>query len=129
MITLRIGNKSAFFFCGDIKLSRKSFPKVSLEVSSIPANIAQGLMRGISGGTVIVSEEDKLAIQSIIDASKESAVKEVSVTSSEEEKPVTTEEVKSVEASEEAPAVVTPAPKQARQKKAAPATTEKPSEE
>lgn len=138
MITLKIGNKSAFFFCGDVKLSRKSIPEVSLEVSTITVVLARGLLRGITGGTVVTSETSRkiiedIAKESLVPKQEEIVIPEVEVTAQELVKDDIEKEVQAVAAPEQkvlevAPELkvqatpeqkeeVKPAPKQ-RQKKA-----------
>ena len=130
MITLKIGNKSAFFFCGDVKLSRKSIPEVSLEVSAVTVVLARGLLRGITGGTVITSETSRkiiedIAKESLVPKQEEIVIPEVEVTAQElvkddiekEVQPVAEPELKVLEVATEQKEEVKPAPKQ-RQKKA-----------
>lgn len=130
MITLKIGNKSAFFFCGDVKLSRKSIPEVSLELSTITVVLARGLLRGITGGTVVTSETSRkiiedIAKESLVPKQEEIVIPEVEVTAQElvkddiekEVQAVAAPEQKVLEVAPEQKEEVKPAPKQ-RQKKA-----------
>ena len=130
MITLKIGNKSAFFFCGDVKLSRKSIPEVSLEVSAVTVVLARGLLRGITGGTVVTSETSRkimedIAKESLVPKQEEIVIPEVEVTAQElvkddiekEVQAVAAPEQKVLEVAPEQKEEVKPAPKQ-RQKKA-----------
>ena len=130
MITLKIGNKSAFFFCGDVKLSRKSIPEVSLEVSAVTVVLARGLLRGITGGTIYTSEESRKIIEDIAKESLELKQEEIVIPKVEvpvqelvkdaiekEVQPVAEPELKVLEVATEQKEEVKPAPKQ-RQKKA-----------
>lgn len=68
MLKLRIGNKSAFFFCGTIALSRKSNPTISVDLDTLDDKIARGILRGITTKTIFCDEgfeslEAKLVVQ------------------------------------------------------------------
>lgn len=57
MIKINIGSKSAFFFCENISLSRKSNPEVILQdVESLTKGVVRGLLRGIQTGAIICTE-------------------------------------------------------------------------
>lgn len=71
MLKLRIGNKSAFFFCGTIALSRKSNPTVSVDLDTLDDKIARGILRGITTQTIFCDEgfeslEAKLVVQEAV---------------------------------------------------------------
>ena len=108
MITLKIGNKSAFFFCGDVKLSRKSIPKVSLEVSAITVVLARGLLRGITGGNIYTSEESRKIIEDIAKESLELKQEEIVIPKVE----VTAKELVKDDIEKEVQAVVVPEQKE-----------------
>ena len=88
MIKLRIGGKSAFFFCGDLALSRKSNPSLEItDVENLDVKVVKGILRAISTSTIFCDEgiellESKLEVK-------------------EEQKTVAIEEVQAVQEVEE----------------------------
>lgn len=110
MITLRIGNKSAFFFCGTVKLSRKSNPEVSLKLEDVAVSLAKGLLKGLTSGALQCEEDTKKIIEEI---AKKEIIQESVIESIE----TTKDETPAVEVSKEIE-VAAPAPKAPRQKRA-----------
>lgn len=56
MLKLRIGNKSAFFFCGDVHLSRKTKKEVEVDVNDLDPKVAKGVLQGIKSQSLFCDE-------------------------------------------------------------------------